>query len=188
MSFLRRLSSQKWTFSVLVLTGAAIVVCRPALQIGFWTDGTMFLDWAIRRPLLDYIVNYFDPHLQWIGYSPMQGVEFWIQYIFFGNDQIGYHVVQLFLHVTNILLLFGLVTHLSRRWRLAFLAALIYATMLTYSLAIDWATVAEPSVTFFYLAALVLWIGHLETGSRARLGLTNVAFDCALLRKEAAAA
>ncbi len=187
MSFLRRLFSQKWTWlSALILTGAAIAIYRPALQIGFSTDDFRFLDWAIRRPLLDSIVNYFDPRVQWIGYRPMQGVEFRIQYVFFGGVPVGYHVVQLFLRVTDILLLFGLVAPLSRHWRLAFLAALIYVTLLTYSLAIDWATVAEPLVTIFYLGTLALWIRYLETGSRARLGLTYVAFGCAW-RKEAAA-
>ena len=188
MTFFRRFSSKKWTWlSALVLTCVTIVIYRPALQVGFWTDDFMFLDWAIRRPLLDYLVNYFDPRLQWIWYRPMQGVEFWIQYIFFGNNPVGYHVVQLFLHVANVLLLFGLVAHISRRWRLAFVAGIIYATLPTYGLAIYWATVAEPLVTFFYVATLALWIGYLESGSRARLVLTFIAFICALLSKETAA-
>jgi hypothetical protein len=189
MSYLfRRLHRDRWIISsAIILIGVALVVYRNALNIGFYSDDYMFVDWAVRRDLPEYLRYYFDPQLQWLWYRPMQGVGFGLGYLFFGVDALGFHVVQLALHILNTLLLFGLTMHLSRKWYLGFLAAFLYTTLPTFSLAVQWATVADPLVAVFYLLAIVFWVRYLETDSRVQWLLTIVAMAFALLTKEAAA-
>ena len=83
------------------------------LDVGFWSDDYGLLGYAARLSPWNYLVFYFDPRLQTIWYRPLQGVELGVAYFLFRSDPLGYHVLQLLLHVTNCLLLFGLVSRLT---------------------------------------------------------------------------
>ncbi len=181
-------SDFRWLFfSAATILVVGLVVYQPALKIGFWTDDYAFIDAAGRLGFADYWISYLDPRLQWHWYRPMQGLFWWIGYALFRGDAMGYHAMQLGLHLANALLLFNLAARITRRWKLALIAAWIYVTLPAMNLAVLWVGVADPLVSFFYLLTVALWLGYLEKPSRARFGLAFLACVGALMSKEIAA-
>ncbi len=152
----------------LILSGVVtlsvnLIIYQSVLNAGFWSDDYHMIAPAARLTWWDFLTYYIDPRVQWIWYRPVQGIQVGILYMLFGNVSFGYHLAQLLLHCANTLLLLELVTHVSRRWRIGLVAALIYGTWSILSLAVYWPTVADPLLAFFCLSALRLWIHYLET-------------------------
>lgn len=172
----------------LAISVAALIVYQPALRGGFWTDDYRFLEAAGRLTGLDYWALYFDPFLRIDWYRPMHGAQWWIGFALFGNNAIGYHALQNLLHVMNCLLLYALVAHFSRSWRVGFAAGLIYAVMPLAALAVLWLGVSDPIMTTWILLAIAFWTRYLERGNRAIWILTVIACANALLSKEPAIA
>ena len=174
-------------WSAVVIVGVSMVLYRPVLEAGFWSDDYHVISPAARLSWQGFLTYYVDPRVQWIWYRPMQGIGVGIQYALYGGDPRGYHLVQLLLHCANSLLLFGLVAHLTRKWRVGLVAALIYVTWSMISLAVYWPTVADPLLALFCLLALSFWIRFLETGGCRSAALAYVTLIAGLGTKENAA-
>jgi hypothetical protein len=87
-------------------------------------------------------------------------------------------------HLANCLLLFAIVRCVAKQWRVAFVAALIYAALPLYGVAVFWPGDADFELAFFYLAALLGWIRFLQDGKRTFYIAAFVSFLLALLTKE----
>lgn len=182
---MKTLSSRGWVWlGALALLLAGAVIYRPSLDIGFWTDDYSFLEAAGRMDFWQYIVFYFDPRFQVQWYRPLQGMMWWVVYVLLGREPFGYHLAQVLIHLTNTLLFYGLAARIGGKWRLGFLAALVYLTLPVYTLAVNWPGVADPVAGLFYLLALWLWYDYLQTGSRVRYGLAVLAAVATMLSKE----
>jgi hypothetical protein len=173
--------------SAVVILSVNLTLYRPVLDSGFWSDDYHVIAPAARLSWQDFLIYYVDPRVQWIWYRPLQGIEVGIQYALFGSDPRGYHVVQLLLHCADSLLLFGLVTHISRKWRIGLVTTLIYVTWSIINLAVYWPTVADPLLAFFCLLAVWFWIRHLETDDWFKAVLAYIALMGGLGTKENAA-
>lgn len=169
---------------VIVVTA---IVYHPSLNVGFWTDDYAFIDAVGRSDFPDYLRLYFDPRLQWHWYRPMQGLQWWIAFQLFGGDARGHHLIQVGLHILNACLLFDLTRVLTQRWRVALIAALIYATLAVDSLAVAWVGVADPLAGVFYLLTLRFWFNYLTRAHARWYALTLLALVGALFSKEVAA-
>ena len=167
-----------------VLLAVGAVVYRFSLDIGFWTDDYSFLEFAGRLSLPDYLAHYFDPRFQVQWYRPLHAMLWWVVYVLMGRDPFGYHLAQVIIHLANCVLLYMLVTRVTRKWRLAFLAALVYVTLPIYTLAVNWPGVADPLVSLFYLLAIWFWLDYLESGKKLYYALTLLAVIGAMLSKE----
>lgn len=182
------LSRSRWVLiSALTIAAVVLVTYFPSLGIGLWTDDYMSVDLAGRFPGAEYLVKFFDPRFQRFWYRPLVGIQWKIAYSFFRGEPLGYHLVQVALHLADCLLLYGLVARVTMKWRLGFVAALFYATLPLSSMAVYWPSVHDPLAGVFYLLTLWLWIDYLESGSRVKLALTFAAFVGALLTKEVSA-
>lgn len=170
--------------SGIVVASVNLIIYQSVLAAGFWSDDYHVIAPAARLSWQDFLTYYVDPRVQWIWYRPIQGIQVGILYALFGNVPLGYHIVQLLLHCANSLLLLELVAHLSRKWRVGLVAALIYATLSIISLAVYWPTVADPLLAFFCLSALRLWIHYLETGRTITALFAYVTLIAALGTKE----
>ncbi|MEW5718970.1 MAG: hypothetical protein AB1817_10115, partial [Chloroflexota bacterium] len=147
--------------SSVVILSVNLTIYQSVLSAGFWSDDYHVIAPAARLTWWDFLIYYVDPRVQWIWYRPIQGIQVGMLYALFGNAPSGYHVAQLLLHCANSLLLLELVTHISRKWRIGLVAALIYGTWPILSLAVYWPTVADPLLAFFCLLALRFWICYL---------------------------
>ena len=186
--------SRHWTVgkilglvSLLAIGAVVLVTYFPALKIGFWTDDFGFLELAGRLSLPNYLTLYFDPRAQTSWYRPMQGMQWWFEYLLFHGDPTGYHLVQILFHLANCTLLYAIVTKVTHKPRVGLLAALIYAALPIYSVAIMWLAVTDALATLFCLLTIWLWLGYLEKGGRRRYALTFLAFVGTLFSKEVTA-
>lgn len=160
------------------------VTYLPALGVGFWMDDYIAIDIAGRVHGVDYLQRYFDPFMQRLWYRPMIGMQWKLEYLIFGGDPVGYHVVQVLFHLANSILLFGIVKHITRKWHIGLVAALVYAPLPLASMAVYWPSVHDPLAGVFWLLAILFWIGYLESGARLQWGLALISFVGALLTKE----
>lgn len=170
--------------SALVLTAIISVVYFSALQLSFVGDDWIFLDTVGRLNVHDYLIKYFDPRVQTAWYRPVQGIQYLIEYHFFGSDPFGYHLVNVLIHLVNCWLLFGLVHHVTKQRRIAFVAALLYATFPIAVESIFKAGVIDPLLTIFSLLSIWFWLRYLERGRSRDYGLAFVNFILALYCKE----
>ncbi len=178
------LARKQFWLGALALVAVAVVIHRAALDVGFWTDDYTFFQIAGRLGLADYLRYYFDPFLNIVGYRPLQGMMWGLDYLLFGQNEMGYHLLQVIAHAANIVLLYGLVVRITRRVRLGFLVALVYLTLPLYALAVYWPSVADPLAALFFLLALWFWIDYLTGGRRLSYALTLLAVIGGLLTKE----
>lgn len=172
--------------SIMTIVIVIATIYRPILDAGFWSDEYQHIAPATRLPLKDFLAYYLDPTTQSIWYRPIQGILLGAEYGLFKNDPRGYHLVHLILHIANTVLLFALVTRITRNWRIGFISALGYSTWAIYSLAVFWVGVADPIVGVFCITALGLWYVHLERADRYLGILAHIALIGALLTKETA--
>ena len=157
----------KFPLALLALAAIVLLAYYPVAQFGFYGDDWIFFDLAGRLNLSDYLARYFDPHAQTAWYRPVQGVLWRIGYAVFGNNPLGYHAVNVVIHLANVLVLFALVKRETKNERIGFVAALIFATLPTAALAVFWAGVIDPLETLFYLATIWFWLAYLR-GERTR--------------------
>lgn len=185
MNFWRIGKNNRWIFAgIIVLVCVGLSVYWNALAVDFWTDDYQFLETAGRLDWQAYLREYFDPSVQWHWYRPVQGLAWWLGYQLFRVAPAGYHLVQVLLHVANSLWLYALITRATQRWRIGFLAALLYIALPAYNLAVYWPGVADPLAAFFFLTAMWLWFDYLESGGVRRFAIAFVTFVLALLAKE----
>jgi hypothetical protein len=172
--------------SLLAISVVALVTYFATLQVGFVWDDWGFIDFLITKSFPDYLVQYFDPRVQFIWYRPMYGMLWWVGYVFSGTNPAGYHLIHLFLHLGNTLLLFALTRRVSRNVSVAVVAALVYIGLPRISEAVMWPADAQPEATFFYLLALWFWLVYLETKRARHFGVTLLFAALAILSKETA--
>jgi hypothetical protein len=170
--------------SIAVLAVVVLVTYFAALRLNFYGDDYSFVEIAGRSSLAQYLAFYFDPRVQTGWYRPLQGMVFGIEWVLFGSNPVGYHLVNVLVHLANVLLLFALVAVVSRRCRIAFLSALIYAGLPLYAVAVLWPGDADFLLTFFYLSAMLCWVLYLKKHQRQFFLLSFIFFLLTLLTKE----
>ncbi|MEW5718971.1 MAG: hypothetical protein AB1817_10120 [Chloroflexota bacterium] len=169
---------------IAALAAVIFITYRAALLLNFYGDDYSFLELAGRSSLAQYLAAYFDPRLQTGWYRPMQGMLFGVEWVLFGGTPVGYHLVNVLVHLANCLLLVALVGVVSQKWRVAFLSALLYAGLPLYGVAVFWPGDADFLLTFFYLSAILCWVLYLQRGERRFFVLSFVCFLLALMTKE----
>ena len=173
-----------WWLSAVVVAAVVLVAYAPAIRLNFYADDYSFIEKAGRTSLAEYLTFYFDPAAQTGWYRPMQGMYFGIEYLLFGANPVGYHALQVLVHVANCLLLWCLVGQVTRRPRAALVATLLYAVLPLYGVAVFWPGDADFCLTLFYLLSLLAWVAYLQTHRRRYYTAALVAFWLALLTKE----
>lgn len=168
----------------LVIAALVFVTFSPALKGGFFGDDWWLVGKAAKLNLSQYLAFYFDPGFQKYWYRPLHGMLLLSEYTFFRSNPEGYHAIQILFHLVNCLLLVAIVVRLSGRWRLAFVASILYAGLGPGSWAVYWITVHDPLAIGFCLATVWFWIVYLQTQSRLHYLLAFGALVAALLSKE----
>lgn len=151
-----------------VLSAVVLVAYHPTLNTGFVTDDWWFLRALLTKSLPEYLAHFLNPWNQFIWYRPLGGILWLPKHEIFGVNPLGYHWIDVLTHLGNCLLLYGLVNRVTHNARAGFLAAIIYATIPTISVAVLWISDSQPAATLFALLAVWLWFSHIHSGSRAQ--------------------
>ena len=112
---------------------------------------------ALVRSSTDYLSRYLAPNFTSGWYRPVQGIQLWIEYQFFGGNVLGYRAVQMFIHLGNCILLYILVVSTLKDRQLGLHAAVIYSALPALASDFFWIEIADPLVGFFYLLAIAFW-------------------------------
>lgn len=148
--------------SACAIAFVVLIVYYPALRLNFYGDDYSFVEKAGRSSFYEYLSFYFDPRAQTGWYRPMQGIVFGIEYLLFGGNPFGYHLIGVIVHLFNCLLAFLIVRRVSNNFRLAFLVVLTYFALPLYGVAVFWPGDADVLMTCFYLLAISFWIRFLQ--------------------------
>jgi hypothetical protein len=171
-------------FSILTISAVALGTFALALRVGFVWDDWWFINFLVRLSFPEFAIQFFDPRVQIIWYRPIYGLLWGIEYIFFGTEPTGYHLVNVLLHAANCVLFFLLVQRGAGNLRVALIAALVYAGLPALSEAVLWPADAQPLTTLFYLLTIWFWWSHLETSRRWNYVAALAFFVLAIFSKE----
>lgn len=118
---------------------------------------------------------------------PILSLSFKLNYYFFGVNPIGYHLVNIILHILNSLLIYLIVITLTsgRNW-VAFVSSLLFIVAPVHSEPISWITGAQVDSlpTFFYLGAFLFFALFRSTLLLRYYCLSIVMFVLGLFTKE----
>jgi len=101
-------------------------------------------------------------------YRPVYYLALLADYKAFGLDPLGYHLVNLFLHLLNVVLIWLIATRLTRSAAAAAVAALVYGIHPAYVDAPAWiSAITEVLLATFSLGAIYLFMRSLEARGAA---------------------
>jgi len=154
--------------AVLIVTG--LWIYWPAIHGGWlWDDGLYIVDnpfvhspdgywkvWLNLNPLGSHYPG---------NYNPLTTLTEWLEWRLWGNDTLGYHLVNIALHVTSAVLLWRLFARLG--FSFAWLGAMIFLVHPVQVESVAWIselknTLALPPL----LMALLMWLDYEEKGGR----------------------
>jgi protein O-mannosyl-transferase len=186
---------RKFFIGSAVIVLLSFIIYFPALQGEFlWDDLPVFIEHPI-------IISPNGLETIWLNTVwlttdfPLTLTVFWLEHRLWGNNPIGYHVLNLLLHAFNTILLWRILLRLKIRG--AFLAALIFAVHPVCVASVAWISELKNTLSLvFFLLSLLSYLrsGEItnnlqnsEPGSRpstfAFYFLSVVAFFLALLSK-----
>ena len=115
-------------------------------------------------------------------YWPMSWTLLWIQWHFWGNQPVGYHVVSLLLHLLSSFLVWRVLGKLGLRW--AWLAALLFAIHPLGAESVAWVSEIKNTLSLpFFLLSLSAYIDFERTQARSSHVLSILFYLVAMLSK-----
>jgi Flp pilus assembly protein TadD len=119
------------------------------------------------------------------AYRPLRTASHALDYALFGLNPIGFHVVNIALHILNGALIFRLFKALSGNPRPALLAAILFVVHPIQTEAVAYISGRRDLLfTLFYLLGFTCYIRYRETDRPMYLVLTGVNYVLSLLSKE----
>ena len=119
------------------------------------------------------------------NYHPFTMLGYAIQYQFFGQDATGYHVVNLMLHLLNVVLVYFVILKLSNKSLVALVAALFFGLHPMHVESVAWASELKDLLyASFYLGAFICYLKYgNEPLKKKWYYYALVLFLCSLLSK-----
>ena len=156
----------------------------PALEAGFVWDDTIFADEPVVHAWSGMWNIWFSPaDIKNEGhYWPVVYTSFWLEHKLWGRNPLGYHAVNLLLHIANVLLIWRLLGRLAVPG--AWVIAAVFAVHPLHVESVAWVIERKDLLSaLFYLAAALTWIRYVEAPKPARYLLVLGLFTAGLLSK-----
>lgn len=182
-----KVKSGSWTFySLAIILLISFIIYLPVFnnQLLAWDD-----DNYIKNNPLIYSINFKDIFSEYVmgNYHPLTILTFAIEYQFFGLNETGYHVINLLLHLLNVVLVFYVINLLVNKPIVALVAALLFAIHPLHVESVAWAAELKDLLyTFFFLASYILYLKYL-TSQQKKLYLFSLFLFCLSLLSKAMA-
>lgn len=165
----------------LALLVAALVAYWPAMHGTIvWDDEQHITKTALRG--LDGLRHIWFDLRATQQYYPLLHSAFWLEAQLFGDETVGYHVVNVLLHVADA----GLIVVLVRRLKIpgAWLAGFLFALHPVHVESVAWISELKNTLSLvFYLGAAILYQGFDEQRSKRDYWFALAMFSCALMTK-----
>jgi tetratricopeptide (TPR) repeat protein len=168
-------------FLALALLLAGLIAYYPALHGGMlWDD-----DFHVTRPELR---SWHGLYRIWFDlsatqqYYPIVHSAFWILYKVWGGDTLGYHLLNIVLHVISALLVALILRRLGVPW--PWLAAVIFALHPVHVESVAWISELKNTLSgLFYLVAALTYLHFDKSRNRRFYAMALSLFVLALLSK-----
>ncbi|MCE2557673.1 MAG: tetratricopeptide repeat protein [Acidobacteria bacterium] len=182
----RRLSgiTGRRALAAFVLVLLVTVSFVPAYQAGFVWDDKAITDDPMVKSVSGLSRLWSSPgEMKHEGhYWPVTYTTFWLEHRLWGLNPLGYHVVNVLLHLANVLLLWCLLGRLSVPG--AWIVAAVFAVHPLHVESVAWIIERKDVLSgLFYLAAFLAYVRFVESRSRGPYLLALVLFVAGLLSK-----
>ena len=161
-----------------------IISFGPAYQAEFvWDDG-VFTDEPLVKSASGLAKIWGSPGEMKIEahYWPVTYTTFWLEHKLWGLNPLGYHVVNVLLHLANVLLLWRLLGRLSVPG--AWIVAAAFAVHPLHVESVAWVIERKDVLSgLFYLTSFLAYVRFVESRSRGPYLLALVLFVAGLLSK-----
>ena len=165
-----------------LILSITLLVYLPVFEAGFvWDDKSYIRD----NPLISTI----DPQTifssYYMGnYHPVTMLFFSIEYKFFGLNETGYHILNLFLHLVNVLLVYFAVFLLCKKKQVALIAALLFGIHPLHTESVAWiAALKDLLYTGFFLGAYIFYLKYISEKRNKFYWIALLFFMFSLLSK-----
>ncbi len=168
----------------LVLALLVVAAYLPALEAGFVWDDSIFADEPVVHAWSGLWNIWFSPaDIENEGhYWPVVYTSFWLEHKLWGRNPLGYHAVNLLLHIANVLLIWRLLGRLAVPG--AWVIAAVFAVHPLHVESVAWVIERKDLLSaLFYLTAALTWIRYVEGPRPARYLLVLGLFTAGLLSK-----
>ena len=171
----------------LALLGLCVLVCvsyYPSLAGGFVWDDFVFTEAPAIREWSGLWNIWFSPaDIRHEGhYWPIVYTTFYLEHKLWGFDPLGYHVVNLALHLVNSLLVWRLMGRLAVPG--AWLIAAVFAVHPVHVESVAWIIERKDLLSgLFYLTAFLTWMRFVETPTVRGYALALALFVAGMLSK-----
>jgi len=159
------------------------IVYRVSLSNGFvnWDDdkyiqnNPLITSIDLKALFSTYVMGNYHPFTM-LGYA--------IEYQFFGLNATGYHVIDLLLHLVNVLLVFYTVFYLSNKTIVALIACLFFGIHPMHVESVAWASELKDLLySFFFLASYIFYLKYVKDQNKKFYFFSLLLFLCSLLSK-----
>ncbi|MDE2667811.1 MAG: tetratricopeptide repeat protein [Acidobacteriota bacterium] len=182
--FLDRFSRQD-ALAALALCLLAAVCYLPAMLWGgfvwdddIWYESQAVLEWSGLGAIWSWPSGMEKERHYW----PLTYSTFWLEHKIWGLEPVGYHVVNVLLHLLNSLLLWRLLLRLAVPG--AWIVAAAFAAHPLHVESVAWIIERKDVLSgLFYLTAVLVWLRFLEQPRPWRYGLALLLFVAGLLSK-----
>ncbi|NQY07882.1 MAG: hypothetical protein HRT68_17220, partial [Flavobacteriaceae bacterium] len=159
--FKRKPLCSNTTFLVILCLIITSIVLFPTLQNDWvnWDDGEYVKDNLLIKELsFKSIQTAFETDHILGAYIPMVLVSWMIDYAIWGTNAYGYHLSNLLIHLSIIVLVFYLVNKMTNKTRMAFIVAILFAVHPMRVEAVAWITARKDLLyTFFFMLGLITY-------------------------------
>ncbi len=177
----------KYYGALAIIVLISFIAYLPVLNNGFvlWDD-----DIYIQNNPLIYSINLKEIFSKYVlgNYHPLTILILAIEYHFFGLNETGYHAVNLFLHLINVILVCYAVFILSEKAGVALVASLLFGIHPMHVESVAWAAELKDLLyTFFFLASYIFYLKYLKERRKNFYVFALFLFLASLLSKAMAA-
>ena len=179
--------SRRDALAALALCLLAAVCYLPAMLWGgfvwdddIWYESQAVLEWSGIGTIWSWPSGMEKERHYW----PLTYSTFWLEHKIWGLEPVGYHVVNVLLHLLNSLLLWRLLLRLAVPG--AWVVATVFAVHPLHVESVAWIIERKDVLSgLFYLTAVLVWLRFLEQPRPWRYGLALLLFTAGLLSKSA---
>lgn len=176
-----KISSRQLIIGICVIVLVTSVAYIPAMRGGFVWDDDSFLT---NNPLIKASdgLSRFWFSTEPPDYFPLTSTTLWLEWRLWGENPLGYHVVNVVLHIISSILIWFVLKRLKVPG--AWLASLIFAVHPVNVEAVAWITQRKSTLPLmFYFLSILLYLKFENTERYSMFGLSLLSFLLALLGK-----
>ena len=171
----------------LVLTCAILWIYTPVLNGEFlWDDISLITNnWMIQAGSLDSLAAiWVEP--DGADYFPLTYSVLWLEWITFGSDPFGYHLINVLFHLSSCFLIWIALNHLNIPG--AWISAFVFGTHPVCVESVAWISEVKNTLSLpLFLLTCFFWIKHEELSSKKLVNryyvLALMMFTAAMLAK-----